>query len=55
MKHLRAILLLPGVVLVVVPGTIPYVTGVDTFGVWQSFPATRFGLPLVGTIFRGSC
>ena len=34
-KHLRAILLLPFIVTVVIPGTILYLNGVDTFGIWQ--------------------
>jgi protein-S-isoprenylcysteine O-methyltransferase Ste14 len=50
MKHLRAILLLPGMVLVVIPATILYVTGIDTFDLWQSQPATRFVLPLLGIL-----
>jgi protein-S-isoprenylcysteine O-methyltransferase Ste14 len=50
MKHLRAVLLLPGIVLVVIPGTILYVTGLDTFDLWQSLPATRFVLPLLGVL-----
>jgi protein-S-isoprenylcysteine O-methyltransferase Ste14 len=50
MKHLRAILLLPGMVLVVIPATILYVTGIDTFDLWQSLPATRFVLPLLGIL-----
>jgi hypothetical protein len=35
MNHLRAILLLPGMVLVVIPATILYLTGLDTFDLWQ--------------------
>ncbi len=49
-KHLRAILLLPGVVTVVIPGTILFLTGVDTLDLWQSYPATRVGLPFVGGV-----
>jgi protein-S-isoprenylcysteine O-methyltransferase Ste14 len=47
-KHLRAILLLPFVVAVVVPGVILWLTGPDTLGLWQSAPATRVVLPVLG-------
>ena len=47
-KHLRAILLLPFVVTVVVPATILLITGPDTFDLWPSFPATRVSLPILG-------
>ena len=46
-KHLRAILLLPGMVTVVIPATILLSTGLDTLDLWQSYPATRVGLPLL--------
>jgi protein-S-isoprenylcysteine O-methyltransferase Ste14 len=49
-QHLRAILILPGMVLVVVPATILYLTGLDTFDLWQSLPAPRFVLPLLGIV-----
>src|SRR5579859_650875 len=49
-KHLRAILLLPFVGMVMVPGTILYRSGADTFGVWQSFPATQVALPVLGLL-----
>jgi protein-S-isoprenylcysteine O-methyltransferase Ste14 len=49
-KHLRAILLLPVMVLVVVPATILYRSGLDTFDLWLSLPANGFVLPLLGTI-----
>jgi hypothetical protein len=35
-KHLRAILLLPFMVTVVVPGVILWLTGLDTVGLYQS-------------------
>jgi protein-S-isoprenylcysteine O-methyltransferase Ste14 len=47
-KHLRAILLLPFMVTVVIPTTILWRTGLDTFGIWHSVPATRVGLPIIG-------
>ena len=50
-KHVRAVLLLPGIVLVVIPATIIYRNGADTFGLWQSAPAIRIVLALVGVGF----
>lgn len=50
-KHLRAILLLPFMVTVVVPATILLIIGPDTFDLWPSFPATRVGLPILGGAF----
>jgi protein-S-isoprenylcysteine O-methyltransferase Ste14 len=47
-KHIRAILLLPGMLAVVIPGTILLLTGLDTLGLWQSYPAARVGLPVLG-------
>jgi len=37
-------------VLVVIPGTVLVVTGLDTFDLWQSLPATRFVLPVLGML-----
>jgi protein-S-isoprenylcysteine O-methyltransferase Ste14 len=50
-RHLRAILLLPFMVTVVVPTTILLIAGPDTFDLWQSYPATRVGLPILGNVF----
>jgi protein-S-isoprenylcysteine O-methyltransferase Ste14 len=47
-KHLQAIILLPGVVTLVIPGTILWRTGMDSFGLWQSVPASRVILPIIG-------
>lgn len=47
-KHLRAILLLPFMVTVVIPGTILWLTGPDTLGLWHFCLATRVGLFLLG-------
>jgi len=47
-KHLRVVLLLPFMVTVVIPGVILWLTGPDTLGVWQSVPATRVALPVLG-------
>ena len=52
-KHLRAILLLPGMVTLVIPGTILGQTGTDTLGLWQSAPVTRLVLPIIGIISAG--
>src|SRR5262245_57252770 len=49
-KHVRAILLLPGVVTLVIPGLILWRTGMDSCGLWQSVPAARIILPVVGAI-----
>jgi protein-S-isoprenylcysteine O-methyltransferase Ste14 len=49
-KHLRAILLLPFVVTVVVPSVILWLAGPDTLGLWQSAPATRVLLPVGGAL-----
>ena len=38
-------------VAVVIPATILLFTGPDTFDLWQSFPATRVGLPILGCAF----
>ena len=50
-KHLRAVLLLPFMVTVVVPATILFLTHPDTFDLWQSYPTTRVGLPILGCAF----
>jgi protein-S-isoprenylcysteine O-methyltransferase Ste14 len=47
-KHLRAILLLPVTGTVVIPGVILWLTGLDTLALWQSAPAARVSLTIVG-------
>ena len=47
-NHLRAIILLPGIVTLVIPGTILWRGGIDSLGVWQSVPASRIVLPMIG-------
>jgi protein-S-isoprenylcysteine O-methyltransferase Ste14 len=47
-KHLRAIVLLPFLVTVVIPCVILWLTGLDTLGLWRSAPATLLGLPVLG-------
>jgi protein-S-isoprenylcysteine O-methyltransferase Ste14 len=49
-KHLRAILLLPGMVLVVIPGLILWRDGLDTLGLWRSAPSSKVILPIIGVI-----
>jgi protein-S-isoprenylcysteine O-methyltransferase Ste14 len=49
-RHVRAILLLPGVVTLVIPGIILWRTGMDSWGLWKSDPATRIILPVIGVI-----
>lgn len=49
-KHLRAVFLLPGMVTVVIPATILLFTGTDTFDLWQSVPATRVALSVLGGV-----
>ena len=49
-QHIRAVLLLPSMVTVVIPGALLYFFGVDSFGLWQSAPATRFVLPVIGVV-----
>jgi protein-S-isoprenylcysteine O-methyltransferase Ste14 len=47
-KHLRAIILLPSILTLVIPGTILCLAGTDSFGFWQSIPASRIVLPMIG-------
>jgi protein-S-isoprenylcysteine O-methyltransferase Ste14 len=49
-KHLRAIILLPGIVTLVLPSTILWRGGIDTLGLWPSFPASRIVLPTIGSL-----
>ncbi len=52
-KHLRAILLLPAVMTVVIPATIVYRAGTDTFGLWQTAPSVRLIAAAVGLVSFG--
>jgi protein-S-isoprenylcysteine O-methyltransferase Ste14 len=47
-NHLRAIILLPGIVTLLIPGTILWRAGTDSFGLRQSIPASRIVLPMIG-------
>jgi protein-S-isoprenylcysteine O-methyltransferase Ste14 len=49
-RHLRAIILLPGMVTLAIPGIILWRTGKDSWGLWQSLPAVRIILPVIGVI-----
>ena len=51
MKHLRAELLLPGMVTLVIPAAIVYFTGLGTLDLWQEAPAARFIFPILGVLF----
>jgi len=37
-------------VTLVIPGTMLWLSGIDSFGLWQSVPASRFVLPVIGVI-----
>ena len=47
-KRLRAIVLMVATGAVVIPGLILWLTGPDTLGLWQSAPAARLVLPVLG-------
>jgi hypothetical protein len=49
-KHLRAIILLPVMVTLVIPVTLLWLGGMDSFDLWQSLPASRVVLPMIGVI-----
>ncbi len=49
-KHIRAILLLPFMVTVVIPALIVYFGGLDTLGLWKIMPASQVILPVVGAM-----
>jgi len=53
-KHLRTIVLLPGMVTLAIPGTILWLTGTDTLGTWRSIPVSRVVLPSLGVACVGS-
>jgi protein-S-isoprenylcysteine O-methyltransferase Ste14 len=52
-KHLRAVALLPGIVLVVIPAVILWLTGPDTLGLWRSVPASKAILQALGGVCVG--
>jgi hypothetical protein len=50
-KHIRAILVLPVMATIVIPGTLMFFTGLDTLGLWERWPIIRFIVPVVGLLF----
>ena len=52
-NHVRAILLLPGMVLVAIPAVILGVAGPDTLGIWRSVPTSKAILPALGGVCVG--
>jgi protein-S-isoprenylcysteine O-methyltransferase Ste14 len=52
-KHIRAVLLLPFTVAVVVPGVVLWLAGPDTFGLWQSAPAISVALSALVLLLIG--
>ncbi len=52
-KHLRAIILLPGIVTLLIPATILWWSGLDTLGLWQSIPGSVVLLAVIGAHFIG--
>ena len=49
-KHVRAVLLLPCMVTVVIPCALLYHFGMDTLGLWRAAPLTRLLLPAIGLL-----
>jgi protein-S-isoprenylcysteine O-methyltransferase Ste14 len=49
-KHIRAILPLPGMVLVAIPALILSLGGADTLGLWRSVPSLKVILPVIGIL-----
>jgi protein-S-isoprenylcysteine O-methyltransferase Ste14 len=54
MKHVRAILLLPFTMTIVIPGLILYLDGVDPRGLWQSHRPAAIALACVGAAILGA-
>jgi protein-S-isoprenylcysteine O-methyltransferase Ste14 len=52
-NHIRAILLLPGMVLLTIPGIILGRGGFDTLGLWRSVPGSKAILPALGGVCVG--
>jgi protein-S-isoprenylcysteine O-methyltransferase Ste14 len=47
-RQLRAIVLLPGMVLIVIPSIILWLNGADSLGLWRSSPPSRVVLMIIG-------
>ena len=52
-KHLRAILLLPGVMTLLIPSIIAYRNGTDTFDLWLYSPVLRISIGIIGVLSIG--
>ena len=52
-RHFRAIILLPGMVLVAIPALILRLTGPDTLGIWRSVHPSKVIVPASGGVFVG--
>jgi protein-S-isoprenylcysteine O-methyltransferase Ste14 len=52
-KHIRAILLLPGVMAPLIPAIIICRSGTDTFDISSSAPIIRIGMVMLGILFIG--
>lgn len=52
-KHIRAVLALPVMATIVIPGTLLFFTGLDTLGLWERWPISRFIVPVVGVLLVG--
>jgi protein-S-isoprenylcysteine O-methyltransferase Ste14 len=52
-KHIRAIVLLPGVVTVLIPAIIVYRSGSDTFDLWSRAPVVRIVIGILGIVCIG--
>ena len=48
LRHLRSLVLLPGMVLIVIPSTILWLNAGDPLGLWRSVPSSRVVLTIVG-------
>lgn len=51
--QLRAVVVLPVMATIVIPAAILYLAGTDTFDLWNSIPATRVILQVVGLVVVG--
>jgi protein-S-isoprenylcysteine O-methyltransferase Ste14 len=52
-RHLRAIILLPAMVTLVIPAIILWRTGTDSWEIWQSVPGSSVALPIIGLLCIG--
>jgi protein-S-isoprenylcysteine O-methyltransferase Ste14 len=52
-KHIRAVLLLPGMAAAVIPATLLYFTGTDSLGLRDRIPVSQIVLPVIGVLLAG--